>query len=151
MQCWFYYSTQLAFWFQSDQYGQKEKICIGGVPVTKSFWGGAALKYFYMIHRVGRTAPKSFWVQVFHCCGVKQPGAGWVVWINSKPLFVRPSKLDCTLVTFKFNDQKIRLKTTLIKHCCLFRVIFIVFFWFLNLNITKILHYRWKPLQSSTK
>ena len=58
------------------------KICIGGVPVTKSFSGGVALKYFYMIHRVGRprTAPKSFWVQVFHCCSVKQPGAGGVVW-----------------------------------------------------------------------
>ena len=29
---------------------------------------------------VARTAPKSFWVYVFHCCGVKQPGAGGVVW-----------------------------------------------------------------------
>jgi len=43
-----------------DQYGQSEKICIGGVPVTKSFSAGPALKYFYMIHRVGQSAPKSF-------------------------------------------------------------------------------------------
>jgi len=100
---------------------------------------------------VGWSAPKSFCVQVFNCCGVKQPGAGGVVWMNSKPLFVRPSKLDCTLITFKFIDQKISPKTTLIKHCCLFRVIFCVFFWLLNLNITKVLCYWWKALQSSTK
>ena len=148
MQYWIYYSTQLAFWFLPDQYDQTEKICIGGVPVTKSFSGGAALKYFYMIHRVGRTAPKSFWVQVFHCCGVKQPGAGGVVW---KATIRAPSKLDCALVTFKFNNQKITPKTTLNKHWCLFRVIFSVFFWLLNLNITNILYCRWKPLQSSTK
>jgi len=43
-------------------------------------------------------------------------GRQGVVWMNSKPLFVRPSKLDCTLVTFKFNNQKITPKTTLIKH-----------------------------------
>ena len=68
--------------------------------------------------------------------------AGGVVWMNSKPLFVRPSKLDCTLVIFKFNDQKITPKTIVIKHCCLFRVIFSVFFWLLNLIITKILYYQ---------
>jgi hypothetical protein len=70
--------------------------------------------------------------------------------VNSKPL-LRPSKLDCTLVTFKFNNRKITPKTTLNKHWCLFRVVFSVFFWLLNLNITKILYYRWNPLQSSTK
>ena len=151
MQYWFYYSTQLGVWFPCDQYGHSEKICIGGVPVSKSFSAGLALKYFYMIHRVGRSALKSFWVQVFHCCGVKQPEAGGLVWMNSKPLFVRPSKLDCTLVTFEFNDQKITPKTTLIQHCGFSWVIFSVFFWLSNLNITKILYYWWKPLLSSTK
>jgi len=69
--------------------------------------------------------------------------------VNSKPL-LRPSKLDCTLVIFKFNNRKITPKITLKKHWCLFRVVFRVFFWLLNLNITKILYYRWNPLKSST-
>jgi len=144
----FYYSIQLAFWFPRDQYGQPENICIDSVPVTKSISAGPSLKSFYM---VWRSAQMSFCVQVFHCCGVKQPGAGGVVWMNSKPLFVRPSKSDCTLIAFKFNDHKITPKTTLIKQSCLFTVIFSVFFVLLNLNITKVLCYRWKPLQSSTK
>ena len=44
---WFYYSTQLGFWFPPDQYGQGENICIDGVPVKKDFLAGPALKYFY--------------------------------------------------------------------------------------------------------
>ena len=36
---------------------------------NKKLLSGAGPEYFYIIHRVGRTAPKSFWVQVFHCCG----------------------------------------------------------------------------------
>jgi len=61
------------------------------------------------------------------------------------------TKLDCTLVTFKFNKQKITPKTTLNKHWRLFRVDFWVIFWLLNLNTTKVLCHRWKPHQSSTK
>ena len=108
----------------------------------KKLLSGAGPEYFYIIHRVGRTAPKSFWVQMTSC-------KFSTVAVNSKPL-LRPSKLDCTLVTFKFNNRKITPKTTLIKHRCLFGVIFSVFFWLLHLNTTKILHYRRKPLQSST-
>ena len=70
MQYWFYYSTQLGFWYPPDHAGLVEMICIGGVPLKKGLSAGPALKYFYMIHWVGRTAPKSFWVQFFHCCGV---------------------------------------------------------------------------------
>ena len=106
----------------------------------KIFSAGPALKYFEIINRAGRTA-----------CGQRRSPFECkfsTVAVNSKPL-LRASKLDCTLVTFKFNNRKITPKTTLNKHWCLFRVVFSVFFWSLNLNITKILYYRWNPLQSA--
>ena len=138
MRYWFYYSTQLGIWFPCDQYRQNQNICIGSVPVTKSFSAGPALNIFTLFIGSGgqRRSP-------FEC-------KFSTVAVNSKPL-LRPSKLDCTLITFKFNNRKITPKTTLIKHWCLFRVVFSVFFWLLNLNMTKRLYYRWKPLQSSTK
>jgi len=54
MRYWFYYSTQLGFWFPPDHTGLVEMICIGGVSLKKGISAGLALQYFYMIHRVGR-------------------------------------------------------------------------------------------------
>ena len=42
------------------------------------------------------------------------------------------------LVIFKFNNQKNTLKTTLNKHQCLFKVVFGVIFWLLNLKVAKV-------------
>jgi len=41
MRYWVYYSTQLSFGFLSDRICQIEMICIGGVPVLKTHFGGA--------------------------------------------------------------------------------------------------------------
>jgi len=44
------------FSISRDKYGITDKICIGGAPVSKNFSAGPALKYFYMIPRIGRTS-----------------------------------------------------------------------------------------------
>ena len=47
MRYWVYFSTQLVFGLPPDRICQVEMICIGGVPVLKRHFGGAAaLKYF---------------------------------------------------------------------------------------------------------
>jgi len=78
MRYWFYYSTQLGFFPPPDHAGLVEMICIGGVPVKKGISAGPALKYFYMINRVGQI-PLRYTFDVFSvlqcvavCCSVLQ-------------------------------------------------------------------------------
>ena len=53
MRDWIYYSIWLGFSFPPDHDGLVEMICTTVVPASKGHLEGAALKYVYMIHRVG--------------------------------------------------------------------------------------------------
>jgi len=49
MRNWFYDSIWLGFSFPSDRICQEEIVCIGGVPVSKRYFGGAGPSIFYMM------------------------------------------------------------------------------------------------------